>query len=258
MVHEDERRLRLARLYERYLNAAVDETLSPTDTMKDQWYMPVGRSAAAVVYSACVTGWVNDIKSVLDLPCGHGRVLRHLVKLFPDASFDACDLDRDGVEFCASQFGANPIHSKEELSEVDFEKTYDLIWVGSLFTHTTQERTRRWLRHLAQFLAPNGIVVATFHGRYSAEKGGEFGYIEPSRWEGIRAEYESSGYGYSDYPPKAGHDYMNGSYGVSLSGPDVIVRDVVQIPGVRIFSYTERGWAGHQDVLVFGKPALMA
>jgi hypothetical protein len=101
-------------------------------------------------------------------------------------------------------------------------------------------------------------VVATFHGRYSAEKGGTIGYIERSRWDAIRAEYDSSGYGYSDYPPKAGHQYMEGSYGVSLSAPEVIIRDVTQIPGVRVFAYTERGWAGHQDVLVFGKPALMA
>jgi hypothetical protein len=86
----------------------------------------------------------------------------------------------------------------------------------------------------------------------------EHGYIEEPRWRKVLDEYETTGYGYVDYPPGAGHTYMAGSYGVSLSNPAVVIADAMAVPGIRVFSYIERGWAGHQDVLVVGKPHLMA
>lgn len=243
-------------LFSAYLKSEVDDFISPNDAMLNKWYMEVGESGARAVYRACVMSWVGRINHVLDVPCGHGRVLRHLAKLFPQATFDAADLDRDGVDFCAARFGAHPIYSNEDLARVDFSKKYDVIWVGSLFTHVSRARMRAWLEHLTKFLSPGGILIATFHGRYSALKGLEFGYIERSRWEGIVHDYDSTGYGYADYPVGAGHAYMEGAYGISLANPALTLRDVEAIPGVRIFGYMERGWAGHQDVLVVGKPAV--
>lgn len=254
---ENNRWIKLAKLYENYLKSEIDYTISDSETMWNQWYKSVGESAAHVIYSACVTSWVHVVTSVLDVPCGHGRVLRHLVKLFPDAEFDVCDLDKEGVNFCAKQFGARPLFSKEDFLKVHFDRQYNLIWVGSLFTHLNKENTFKWLAHLAESLTPDGIIIATFHGRYSEKKGAEFGYIEKLRWKKILSDYKTSGYGYSDYPVDNSHDYIEGSYGVSLSNPSAVIAEVVKIPGVRVFSYVERGWSGHQDVLVVGKPDLM-
>ena len=199
----EDRRRHFTRLYEQYLASTVDAHISPTDTMANEWYMAVGESAAAAVYAACLSSWVQRVDAVLDLPCGHGRVLRHLMKLFPEARFDACDLDRDGVDFCARRFGATPLYSREDLTELDPGNRYDLIWVGSLFTHPSHARTRAWLAHLAGFLSGTGIIVATFHGWSSAGKGLEFGYIDETRWRELVREWEATGYGYRDYPPTA-------------------------------------------------------
>jgi hypothetical protein len=87
--------------------------------------------------------------------------------------------------------------------------------------------------------------------------GREYGYIEESRWRELLDEYERTDYGYQDYPPRAGHAYIAGSYGVSLSSAAAVMADAIAVPGTRVFSYTERGWAGHQDVLVVGKPDVM-
>jgi SAM-dependent methyltransferase len=189
---------------------------------------------------------------VLDLPCGHGRVLRHLVRLFPDASFDACDVDAAGVEFCAKAFGAHPIHSAEDLTAVKFDHSYDLIWVGSLFTHTSFEVTRSWLALLAGLLSDNGIVVATFHGRWASHR--PIPYIDDERWGQILAEYNETGYGFRDYAKGDGHDFIAGSYGISVAKPHVILKMLEEIPGTRIYMYQERGWDDHQDVAVFGRP----
>ncbi|MFN7054628.1 class I SAM-dependent methyltransferase [Hyphomonas sp.] len=246
--------VRFAHLYEAYLQAEIDMTLSPEESMGNEWYAGVGESGAKAVTLACMSSWLSDVRTVLDMPCGHGRVLRHLVKLFPGAVFDACDIDKPGIEFCASQFGATPILSKARPEDVAFPRKYDVIWIGSLFTHTTQDLTLRWIRQLASHLTEAGIIVATFHGRFSALNGEAFGYIEPPIWRKIVKGYERGGYGYQNYSQPAHDGNVPGDYGISLSKASHILALIEQMKDLRIFNYIERGWAGHHDVLVIGKP----
>ena len=42
---------------------------------------------------------------------------------------------------------------------------------------------------------------------------------------------------------------------MSLAKPYATIRNVEIIPGTRIYLYRERGWAEHQDVVVFGRPS---
>lgn len=242
-----------------YRSGEVDQRISPKETMKgSKWYFSVGHSAVQVILAGAGASFLNRASSVLDVPCGHGRVMRHLAKLLPDATLHACDLDADGVQFCADTFGARPVVSKPELSEVDFGAQFDLIWVGSLFTHLSRDTTQRWLKHLSEFLTPTGIVVATFHGRWSEriQNENKFRYINDASWQSILRDYRETGYGFADYTPAEGHAYMEGSgYGISLSKPATVMQMVSNIPGVRMFMYAERAWADHHDVVVFGKPA---
>jgi hypothetical protein len=178
-----------------------------------------------------------------------------LACLFPEAEIHACDLDKVGVDYCASAFGVLPIYAKEELTRVDFGTEYDLIWVGSLFTHTARETTRRWATHLAKFLTPNGIVVATLHGRWSPYVHKVAPYIAQERWQEILRDYSEQGYGYRDYSRTESHPFIAGSYGISLAKPHTVVRDFEDIPGVRLYLYLERGWSDVQDVVAYGRPA---
>lgn len=245
----------LHKCIEHYYSTPIVPDISATDTMYNEWYLQVGQSAAANVMHAFQCSWLGSVERALDMACGHGRVLRHLVNLFPDAEFHACDLDRDGVNFCRDTFGVKSIYSVEDLTQVDFGTTYDLIWVGSLFTHTSREITKKWLSHLTKFLTNNGIIVATFHGRWCESVAERAPYINPQTWAEILAEYRATGYGYKDYERSENHAYIEGSYGISLSSASTITKIAEAMDGVRIFSYRERAWADHQDVMVIGKPA---
>jgi SAM-dependent methyltransferase len=233
----------------------VDNSKSPNDSMDGDNYMWVGASAVEIIISSVAASKLVNVNNVLDLPCGHGRVLRHLVKLFPDAAFDACDLDEDGLEFCAKQFGARPVRSHEDLGRVSFDKKYDLIWIGSLFTHTSADITKRWLSILASSLTDEGIIVATFHGRIAPMMQKIHPYIAESRWKVIQDGYNTIGYGYNDYDIGRGHAFIKGSYGVSAAKPHAIITLLQEIPNTRIYSYQERGWGNNHDVAVIGRPA---
>jgi SAM-dependent methyltransferase len=233
------------------LNADIDRSIHPGDAMwrpGEDWYFAVGRSALRLVDLAARISWRPRIDSLLDLPCGHGRVARHLRAGFPDAALHFCDIDAEGAEFCARTFGGTAIASRPELTEVALP-TVDLVWVGSLFTHVDRERTRRWLHYLCGHLTPDGILVATFHGPWSRRMHERhYPMIAPDAWRAIVAGYEATGYGYAPYPGREGEDY-----GISLARPEAIIDIVAGIPGVRLAGYMERGWADNHDVVMIAR-----
>ena len=95
------------------------------------------------------------------MPCGHGRVLRTLRAAYPQAEIVACDIDTDGVDFCAKTFDAIPVYSKENPEEIDLRRKFDLIWVGSLFTHIRDERWPEFLSFFSRVLAPGCVLIFT-------------------------------------------------------------------------------------------------
>ena len=227
----------------------VSTAIHPDDHMYrsgQAWYFPVGESAARLLRIAEATSWLPRIGSVLDLPCGHGRVGRYLPAVFPGADLHFADLDAGGADFCAATFGGTAIHSRPELTEVALP-TVDMIWVGSLFTHVDLDRTTRWLRYLCDHLNEDGILVATFHGAWSLRMHTIYPMIEASSWERLVDEYQRTGYGYARYPG------WEQDYGISLSSPEALLRIVDAIPGVRISGFLERGWAENHDVLMISR-----
>ncbi len=216
------------------------------NTGKD-WYFSVGESGLRVVELAIRLSSLGKVSSILDLPCGHGRVGRYLRAGFPEAKIYFCDLDRSGVDFCVEAFGGTGIQSQPELTKVALPAT-DVIWVGSLFTHIDMDRTKRWLTYLTQHLNPHGVLVATFHGQWSVEVQKTNPMIDAKSWDLILKSYEETGFGYAPY-----RDFDMGDYGVSLTRPGVVCDMVGAIPGVRLIGYMERGWADNHDVVMITK-----
>lgn len=232
------------------MNDDIIRTIHPRDGMwspNETWYFATGRSAMRVVDIAARASWRPNIASILDLPCGYGRVSRHLRAAYPEAQLYFCDIEHEGADFCASTFGGTAIHSRPELTEVELPQV-DLIWVGSLFTHVDEDRTRRWLRYLCERLNPNGVLAASFHGEWSLSMQRIYPMIDPASWERIVDQYRREGYGYAPYP-----DWPAGDYGISLSSPQAILALIREIPGVRLAGYMERGWADNHDVAIIAK-----
>jgi SAM-dependent methyltransferase len=231
----------------------VDATMSPTETMTGDNYMWVGVSAADVVMRSVMSSKLTEVNTILDLPSGHGRVLRHLVKMFPLSRYDVCDLDVAGMDFCAKQFGARKITAHLDLTKTVFDQKYDLIWIGSLFTHLPAHTTQAWLDFLSRQLTPTGIIVATFHGRWALKMQRIIPYLDEDRWSKVLEGYYTQGYGYVDY--SHGENPVGSNYGISAAKPHVLVEMIERIPDVRIFLYQEKGWGENHDVIAFGRPS---
>jgi SAM-dependent methyltransferase len=221
--------------------------IAPEDGMNvstpDSYY-GFGLAALAYVRVALQVAGGLEPRNILDLPCGYGRVLRMLRAAFPDAALTACDIDRVGVDFCAETFGAIPEYSTEDPNELTLPGDYDLIWCGSLVTHLGADGWRKFLPWFERHLGDGGVLVFTTHGRLIADEARARRRKFPVRdLDALVAAYERDGFGYEPYVD------FESDYGISLSSPAWVCRELERCSSLELIMYTERGWNGRQDAV---------
>jgi SAM-dependent methyltransferase len=234
--------------------AGVSRDIAPGDEMftgNAEHYFDVGASALQCVEAALFAARRNPatVRRILDLPCGHGRVMRFLRKAFPRAELTACDLNADGVAHCAKAFGAVPVVSREEVDAIPLAAGFDLIWCGSLLTHLTEEKCAAFLRLFHRVLVPGGLVVFTTHGRLCAAEltaGKNRHNLEPGQIAGLLEHYRRTGFAYVDYVSHPG-------YGFSLSHPAFVLDSFIAPADWRLVGYHENGWDHRQDAVCLEK-----
>jgi SAM-dependent methyltransferase len=230
--------------------AAADEMF----TGDAEAYFSVGRSALRCINVSLMAAGIEavSIRTILDLPCGHGRVLRHLRETFPNADITACDLRRDAVDYCARTFGARPLYSDENVENIALApSSFDLIWVGSLLTHL---RADRWLDFLSLFqhaLRLGGLLIFSAHGREAfrrtAEHTFDYGVGGPAK-AAILFGYQRFGFGYGAWGTSK-------TFGHSLSRPDWALQEIAKFPQLRVVHFAETAWDNHHDIYACRKEA---
>lgn len=222
--------------------ARLDTAIGEDDQMFEgdlDSYLRVCHSALAQIGHAMAICGRTSLASVLDFACGHGRVLRGLRAAFPEAELTGADINRDGVDFCARQFGALPVHSDPDPAKVELAGGHDLIWVGSLFTHLDAERCRAFLDLLRRNLAEGGLLVFSTHGRNAVDRWRD---DEDERTQAIIEGFRREGFGYRD------HHGVEG-YGTSAFTAAWLAEQIAPWTDLMLVGYMERGLADHQDVV---------
>jgi SAM-dependent methyltransferase len=219
-------------------------------------YFSLGRAALDCIRVGLLTAQVESPKSILDLPSGHGRVLRYLKAEYPEATLAACDIDHEAVNFCATTFGATPIYGHEDPHAIKCDEKFDLIWCGSLLTHLNKGYWAAFLNFFESRLADRGVLIFTTSGRKIAAKladdedGATF-MKEAEARKVILEAYNQGGFGYADYslPDGLREDLsLPETYGISLASPVWVFRVLERRTTLQLVSFTENRW-GSQDVI---------
>lgn len=234
---------------QRELLRRIDPRVAPADTMyagDGAHYFSVGLSAISCIDALIEQCEKREVRTILDLPCGHGRVLRFLRARFPEASITACDLERRGVDFCATVFGAEPLYSVPDFDALRLTRPFDLIWCGSLLTHLDREPLVSLLRFASRTLTQDGLFIATAAGKRVAERmrsrDASYG-LTPTQLDRLTQEFVEQGFGYENYPGSAG-------YGISLTSLEWL-RSAAADAKLECAASKIRGWDDHQDVYAF-------
>jgi SAM-dependent methyltransferase len=233
----------------------MNDQIAPDDGMWDgnaSHYFGVGESALRCIKVAMMAAGIETFTNILDLPCGHGRALRHLQHAFPGAKLTACDINLSGTEFCARTFGAKPVEGHEFPGEIALEGNYDLIWVGSLLTHLSEKTCMDFLDVFRGNLCRNGLLVCTIHGRKVADRlrQGISSYgLDPAAISGILEQYSQKDFAFCSNRLDQQILGITSEYGISITSPCWIFSQVARLQDVRLLSYTENGWDNHHDVV---------
>ena len=236
----------------------VNDQIAPDDGMWDgnpSHYFGVGQSALHCIKVSMLAAGIETFTNILDLPCGHGRVLRHVQHAFPRAQLTACDINMSATEFCARTFGATPVQGHESPGKIALQGNYDLIWVGSLVTHLNAKVCMDFLDIFRANLSRNGLLVCTIHGRKVADRlrNGVSAYgLDPNAIPDILEQYSQKDFAFCSYPlnhPKV--PGISADYGISLTSPCWVFSQVARMPDMRLLTYTEKGWDNHHDVVSF-------
>ena len=215
-------------------------------------YLAVGQSALKVIRLAQIASGKQGFESILDMPCGHGRVLRWMRAGYPTAKLTACDVLTDGVDFCAETFGATPVYSSPRIEAGAFSDRYDLIFVGSLLTHVDVPEWDHLISLWHTLLAPDGVLVVTTHGQLVAERmraGHLYGYPAASVTRMLRA-YDHAGFAFLEEAP------TSIDYGITIARADWTLSRFLRYPDFRVTMYGEALWDRHQDVTAVVKRPL--
>jgi SAM-dependent methyltransferase len=260
-----------------YERRDIDRAISPVDDMLEteqarDHYFAIGRSALHIISEAMMLSGRTQFNRILDLPCGGGRITRHLVKFFPDAKIYIDDIVAEKREAVRDQFAVELASCARDFQGAsDFQ--FDMIFVGSLFTHLNEHMFRDALNYLIGSLSPGGLLIMTTHGRLAATwAASEQRKLGKSRrpkslldalrrkprpvavedvLEAIDGSYMEAGFGYTEYRAFT-HAYGK-SYGATFITPSWLMKLIQSRNDATIIGFKERGFANHQDVVTLQK-----
>jgi SAM-dependent methyltransferase len=232
--------------------------IHPSDDMfhgSREHYESVGRQMADFVWQAAERSAVKN-PTILELPCGYGRVTRHIADRFDPKSIHVADIMKPAVDFCAGTFGVtghyvvDPVYQFENIPDGFF----DIAVLGSLVTHLSQINARSVMNHFFSKLKSGGVGVVTTHGEKSRERLGvdDCYQVGDAARHHLLAAYDAGQYGFVNY--RADHsleaktvDYIGDSYGIAMI-PTSWVHEVCRENDLTIVEHRAGGWDDHQDV----------
>ncbi len=130
-----------------------------------------GAEARGALLSLLPDDWSFEGRRVLDFGCGAGRTLRHFLDEAGQGELWGADIDSRSIEWL-DQTLCPPLHVRlsGEAPPLGLEPaSFDLIWALSVFTHLT-DSSIPWLLELHRLLKPDGLLIATYMGRWTSEE----------------------------------------------------------------------------------------
>ena len=181
--------------------------------------------------------------NILEFASGYGRVTRHLYPMLRANSYISYDIHDSAVSFIKEKIGAEAKLSNSKPESLEYEGTFDFIFVLSLFSHLPDLSFSQWLTTLYGMLSPGGVLLFTTHGEAALQRD-----KDPRRAQSYDPK---KGFGFLTKSEQA--DLNTNEYGTSISAPHYVIPAIYNATGGRVVSFTPCCWFGIQDEWVVRK-----
>jgi SAM-dependent methyltransferase len=179
------------------------------------------------VYEGPKSDWAP--RRVLDFASGYGCTARHLRHVLPDSICGTCDIHLDAVNFTKDVLGVESYISSPVPEQLKLPPQ-DVIFAHSFFSHMPESTWARWLKALANALAPGGVLIFTTHG-FALDKLG---------YPGLTVK--ANGFGF--IPQSEQDDLDTAQYGLTISYPRWVLAVLALMPELRLTKFHEGLWWG--------------
>jgi SAM-dependent methyltransferase len=145
-------------------------------------YEEMGAQTKRALVGLLPDDWSFMGKRVLDFGCGAGRTLRHFLSEAENGEFWGADVDAASIEWLQEAL-CPPLHAWRSAPGPPLgleHASFDLAWAISVFTHLGRATSLPWLLELHRLLKPNGLLIATYYGRWTSE------YLAGEPWDDNR------------------------------------------------------------------------
>jgi ubiquinone/menaquinone biosynthesis C-methylase UbiE len=143
-----------------------------SECISAQRFNDIGRGCAQIIENLLLEqGGIKPGQTILDFGCGCGRIIKWLMRGYPQAMFHGCDIDHEAIQWCLQHLSEAAFHVNGRLPPLSYSSSsFDVIYCFSVFTHLNEAMQDAWLAELQRILKPNGILIVTVHGRNAAKR----------------------------------------------------------------------------------------
>ena len=185
-----------------------------------------------------------DIRAVLDIGCGYGRIVRALLDRVPPSRIYVCDVIEGGVEFTSKEFGVNRVPLLEH-AYFSLHDKFDLAYLLSVYTHTPDGFMANHLRLVNKCLKPGSVCVFTTQGPISANTCERYQQAWLDK-DAVLSTLAQLGFCFMQYP------HYRETYGMTWCSREYVEKAIADA-GLWLVDYKPAGHGGHQDVFVARK-----
>jgi SAM-dependent methyltransferase len=105
-------------------------------------------------------------EAVLDFGCGWGRIIRFFAKDLDAGRLWGIDANPEMIALCRRHDRWSRFEEVSPPGPTAFaDRTFDLVYAFSVFSHFSESMHRRWLAEIRRILKPGGLLVATTRRR---------------------------------------------------------------------------------------------
>ncbi len=173
---------------------------------------------------------------LLEFASGYGMVTRHIKNLMPCCLTTSCDIHPQAVQFIQHNLVTEAVLSASEPEDLFFDKTFDVVFALSFFSHMPKDTFSRWLERLASFVKPEGYLIFTTHG------------LRSQRMFRMSFKFDDEGFYFRSASEQM--DLSTKEYGSTFVTPEYVIGKLTQIANLPLQYFHEGYWWGHQDVYI--------
>lgn len=203
-----------------------------------------GGEDCAKKFASLVADYSPMAESILEFASGYGRVARYAKQVMPQAEWISSDIHSEAVDFLNQKIGISAFPSAHSPSEWLSDRTFDVVFALSFFSHMPDRTFMAWINKLFASVRPEGVLIFTTHGADS---------IRMMKSGGMDAAFDDRGYFW--HPGSDQRDLESSEYGTSAVSLDYVTEIISLVDSAEMVRFQQGFWWNHQDLYIVKKKA---